>query len=340
VDFSIDAPVFGFVAATCLLAVAIFGLAPALYVSKRSNVPVLEGVARGQAGNRRERSVTGAIVVAELALTIVLLAGAGLMVRSFMALYFADLGFKPDNLMTVGLQLSGSTYGTAPSRQAFYERLESRVGAIAGIERVAVTNGVPPLDGGERLLEVEGQAADVTPVHVGTVTVTPSFFEVLGVRIVRGRLFSDRDGAPGSEAVVINQRLADRFFPGEDPIGRRLRFTQPTPRRPPEAWRTIVGISGRIEHGSNLDSYLNSVVYIPFREESPAAASLIVRSALPPHAIADAIRRASMPISRCRAPRPSRRCGPGIGGGSGRGARFTGLWPRLPSSSPRSGSTR
>ena len=111
--------------------------------------------------------------------------------------------------------------------------------------------------------------------------------------LVRGRNFHDGDGAPGSETVVINEDLAARFFPGEDPIGRRLRFTErePAPGRPPDAWRTIVGVSGRILHGSSLDLYVNAVVYIPYRQESPAAASLLVRSALPPGSVMDGVRR-------------------------------------------------
>ena len=109
----------------------------------------------------------------------------------------------------------------------------------------------------------------------------------------RGRVFHELDGAPGAETVIVNERLAERFFRGEDPIGRRLRFTtrQPAPGTPPDVWRTIVGISPSIRQGSPDDLYQNAVVYIPYRQDSPASASLLVRSALAPGSVMDAVRR-------------------------------------------------
>jgi putative ABC transport system permease protein len=158
-----------------------------------------------------------------------------------------------------------------------------------------VTTGVPPLDGGERLLEIDEPAltSDRRPVFVGVVAITPRFFDVLSLPLIRGRNFHDLDGAPGSETVIINERLLDRFFRGEDPVGKRLRFTQrqPLPGAAPDPWRTIVGISPSIRHGSPQDAYVNSVVYVPYRQESPAAVSLLVRTALAPASVLDALRR-------------------------------------------------
>jgi putative ABC transport system permease protein len=217
------------------------------------------------------------------------------MIRSFMTLYSADLGFRIDDLTAMRLRLPESKYKTPDARRAFFDRLEPRIAAIPGVEAAAVTNGVPPHDGGERLLEIDapGQTADSRPVFVGTVTIGPGFFEVLGVPLLRGRRFHDRDGAPGSEAVIINERLAAAFFPGEDPIGRRLRFTRrdAAPGQPTDVWRTIVGIVPLVKHGSPQDGYTNAVVYIPYRQETPPAASLLVRSSLPPDSVMDAVRR-------------------------------------------------
>src|SRR6185436_3735813 len=112
------------------------------------------------------------MVVVELALTVVLLAGAGLLIRSFMTLYTTDIGIRSDRLMTMRVQLPGSKYANAEARRGFFERLEPRLAAIPGVEAAAVTTGVPPLDGGERLLAIDGPgAADARPVFVGTVTV-------------------------------------------------------------------------------------------------------------------------------------------------------------------------
>ncbi len=296
IDFRVDFVVFGYVAAICALTAVLFGLAPALHVSKTNNNEVLKEGARGTTGNRRARWLSGTMVVTELALTVVLLAGAGLMIRSFMKLETLDAGFPIDHLMTMRMQLPESKYPTAEARRAFYEQLEPRLAGIAGVESVAVTTTVPPLRAGERTFEIDGrtrQAAD-EELEAATVTISPRFFDVVGVGLRRGRGFQDSDGAPGSETVIINERLASQFFPGEDPIGRRIRFVtrEPAPNQPAPPWRTIVGISPTIRHSETRQVELNPVVYVPSRQEPPAGASLLVRSQLPPASLADSLRRA------------------------------------------------
>ena len=302
IGFPIDAVVFAYVAAICVVTALLFGLAPALHVSKNASHIAVQESGRATVGGRRERWFSTGMVVVELALTVVLLAGSGVMIRSFLSLYAVDIGVDVDRLMTMDLQLPASRYPTPESRRAFVEQLEPRLAALPGVERAAVTTGVPGRDGGERLLETDrgGSAAGLPPVHVSTVTITPRFFEAAGVRLVRGRNFTDQDGAPGAETVIINEQLAARFFPGEDPVGRRLRFTEREPLRgrPVDAWRTITGISGSILHGSSLDLYQNSVVYIPYRQEPASAASLLIRAALPPASVMDSVRRQVQALDR------------------------------------------
>ena len=155
VVFSVDYVVFMYVAAICVLTAVLFGLAPALHVSKTNHSDVLKEGGRGTTGHGRVRWFSSAMVVTELALTVVLLAGAGLMIRSFMTLYAVDMGIKTDRLMTMRLQLPESKYANAEARRAFFDRLEPRLAAIPGVEAAAVTTGVPSRDGGERLLEVD-----------------------------------------------------------------------------------------------------------------------------------------------------------------------------------------
>ncbi len=214
---------FGYVAAISVLTAVLFGLAPALHVSRANSHDVLKEGGRGSTGNRRVRWFSSTMVVAQLALTIVLLAGAGLMIRSFMKLYFVDLGIDPDHLMTMRVQLPETKYANPQGRRAFFDQLEPRLAAIPGVDSVAVTTGVPPLDGGERPLAIErpGRGSEERPRFVSTVTISPGFFEVVDRPLVRGRGFHGTDGAPGSATVIINERLAAQFFPGEDPIGRR-----------------------------------------------------------------------------------------------------------------------
>ena len=285
--FTIDYVVFGYVATICALTAILFGLAPALHVSKRNNNDVLKEGGRGSAGGRRARSLSGTMVVAELALTLVLLVGAGLMVRSVLEVYSVDIGISTDRLMTMRLALPESTYPTPDARRAFFDRLEPRLAAIPGVEAVAVTTGVPPFDGGERLVEIEGRAPGESSRFVSTVTISPSFFDAVATPLARGRTFRDSDGAPGQEAAIVNEQLAALFLQGVDPIGTRLRLTErdPVPGHDEAPWHTIVGISRSIRHGSLRDTGPNPVVYLPYRQAPPAEASLLVRTGLPPASV-------------------------------------------------------
>jgi predicted permease len=294
--FAIDYTVFGYLAALCVLTGILFGLAPALQVSRTNINEVMKEGGRGSTGGRRARWFTGSMVVLEVAMTIVLLVGAGLMIRSFLKMYSADIGIRTENLMGMRIQLSAEKYASADARRTFFEQLEPKLASIPGAEAVAVTTSVPPFGAGSRSLEVEGrtvrQADEAAPL-ITVVSVTPGFFEAVGVSIGRGRDFRETDGTPGAETAIINERLAARFFPGQDPIGQRLRFvaSETSADQPPEAWRTVVGISPTLRHNSPQDAESAAVIYVPFRQELDRGVMLLVRSRLEPGVIMDAVRR-------------------------------------------------
>ena len=261
-----------------------------------SNEVLKEG-GRGTVGNRRASWLSGTMVVIELALTVVLLAGAGLMVRSFMNLERVELGFPPDGVVTMRLELPKSKYATSEAKAGFYDRLTPRLAAIPGVESVAVTTTVPPFRAFGRAFEVDGRAAaqnDDDQLRSSVVTISPQFFDVLSAPLHRGRGFNVADGAPGSESVIVNERFAAQFFPGEDPIGRRIRFIRRDAAAGSAApvWRTIVGISPTIRHAETRQVESDAVIYEPLRQDPPPAASLIVRSPLPPGSLVDPLRRA------------------------------------------------
>lgn len=300
-SFTIDYRVVAYVAGMGVATGILFGLAPALHVSRGSPHDALRDGGRGAVGGRRAGRFANGLVVAELALTVVLLCGAGLMLRSFVALYASDAGFPVEGLARMRLQLPPSNYPTAESRQAFFDRLAPRLAAIPGLDGVALTTAVPPLDGVERVVELD----DARPVDVddkgrwaSTVMVTPGYFDVLGVPMVRGRDFAAAAGAAGPRTVIVSQVMAERFFPGQDPVGRRLRFTpdRNNADAPAEDWRVIVGVSGRLLQGSANEAFHSAVVYVPFREDTPRTSSLIVRSALPPAVLMADVRRAVQAI--------------------------------------------
>ena len=308
VVFSIDYAVLAYAAAIAVFTAIAFGLAPALHVSRTNSNEVIKDGGRGSVGAPRVRRFGAAMVVLELSVAIALLGGAGLLVRSFTALYSIDLGVNIDPLITMRVDLPASKYPTADDRRTFVAALEPRLTSIPGVQAATVTTGVPSRDGGERYFEIDGAPGDAPRVMVSTVTITPSFFDTIDVPMRQGRAFGDADGAPGSETAILNRRLAEHFLPGQNPIGRRLRFTprQPAPADTPDVWRTIVGVAPDVSHGSPSDSYINAVIYLPYREAAPAAASLLLRSGLPPASIMNAARRevqaldADLPIVEVR----------------------------------------
>jgi putative ABC transport system permease protein len=296
IEFTMDYTVVAFLAGVCILTGVLFGFAPALHVSKTNVNEVLKEGGRGNTGGRRARWMSGTMVVLELALTVVLLVGAGLMIRSFVKMYTMDIGIRTEHLMQMRMQLPDTKYPTPEVRRIFYDRLEQKLTSIPGIDAAALTTSVPPFGAGSRTFEIENKPplkSGEEPPQVSVVTISPGFFDVVGVTILRGRAFIATDGTAGSETIVINERMAAQFFPGEDPMGRRIKLTQrePPPGTPPQVWRTIVGISPSIRHNSPQESLVNAVVYVPYRQDPPGFAALLVRSQLPPGSVMSAVRR-------------------------------------------------
>ncbi|HEX5049568.1 MAG TPA: ABC transporter permease [Gammaproteobacteria bacterium] len=305
-EFAVDGRVLVYVAIFMVGSVLLFGLVPALRATEGNGNEVLKAGAPSRGGGPRGSRLASALVIAQLALTVTLLAGAGLLGRSLLALYGLDTGLEVDRLMASRIELPEARYGTAEQRAAFLEQLDERLAATPNAERHAVTTGVPPADGGERRAEAErtGDSAGASPRLVSTVTISPEFFDVVERPILRGRGFDAADGAPGVASVIVNERFAAMFFPGQEALGRRIRVSQAMvpaagdkfvlfrPGQQDDEWRTIVGISASIPHGSVRESYASPVVYLPYRQESPAAVSLLIRSDAPPESVAATLRAA------------------------------------------------
>ena len=202
IQFTMDGRVFGFFAAVCLGTGIVFGLAPALHVSKTDLNEVLKEGGRSGSSGTRARRWTSVLIVAELALTLVLLAGAGLMMRSFLKLYSLDVGVETSRLLTMRLALPNQKYPTLEQRRAFYDRLDQRLAGIGGIQAATIATNMPLGGGIPRLLAIDGrQPADgEQPQTVTQVTIGARYFETMGVRILRGRAFDDLDGTAGHDS--------------------------------------------------------------------------------------------------------------------------------------------
>ena len=264
IQFTVDWTVVGYLAAICVVTGVLFGLAPALQVSRTSVNEILKEGGRGNSGGRRARWMSGTLVVVEIALTVILLTGAGVMTRSFLLLYRDYTGVKTDYLMTMRMALNNTNYPKPEMRQEFYDLLAPRLASVPGAESVALATNIPPQGGGRRLLEIEGgrQRRAPTGRKSRPSPPAPTIWRRSGRRSGVGRAFNDNDGKSGLKNVVVNQRFATQMFPGEDPIGRRIRFPAPAHAPPPTApggrqddagLAIITGIAPTLRHGSPQD---------------------------------------------------------------------------------------
>jgi putative ABC transport system permease protein len=289
-EINIDGWVLGFtllVAAACGL---IFGLAPALQSSRLNLNESLKEGGRGGADSSGRRRMRSALVVAEIAFSLMLLVGAGLMVKSFLKLQSVSPGFNPEHILTMHLTLPRAKYDSDEKITSYYRQLIDRVTAVGGVEAAGLSISLPPNN-----LEVsdsfsiegkpwpQGASEPLVPI----VSTSPEYFTALGVPLLQGRGFNaaDKEGSP--PVVIINQTLAERYFAGETAIGRRFKIGGADRTRNP--WMEIVGVVGDVKY-SGLDVKPEPAYYMPLAQGAWRAAYLVVRTPLNPAGLAPAIR--------------------------------------------------
>ncbi|MEP6915026.1 MAG: FtsX-like permease family protein, partial [Acidobacteriota bacterium] len=294
IQFTMDTTVFAFLVAVCVATGIVFGLAPALHVSRTNLNDILKEGGRGNPGGRRARWMTGSMVVAELALTLVLLVGAGLMIRSFFKLYTLDTGVDTSRLLTMRLSLAETKYPKAEQRQLFYDALLPRLQAVPGIAAASIASAAPVSGADSRGLEIEGRPALNTPKppRVSTLFVSETYFDTLGVAIRQGRPLRRTDGATGSEGAVVNARFVSQFFAAEDPIGRRIRLETGDRDGTKGPWLTVIGISPTVRQRNAQDTQPDSVVYVSYRLTPPGGTAILARTQGDPSAVISAVRAA------------------------------------------------
>ena len=299
IQFTIDGTVFAFFAAVCLGTGIVFGLAPAIHSAKTDVNEVLKEGGRSGTAGIRARRWTGVLMVGELVLTVVLLAGAGFMMRNFVTMYRLDLGIDTSHLLTTALALPDRKYPSLEQRLAFYEQLEERLKSNPKIESVTITSN-PPLQGGFlRRLDIEGQPRDQgqQAPNVTMLTVDPRYFKTMGMPLQRGRDLTDEDGTKGREAAIINQRFAALHFPNEDPIGRRITLSidlqggaPPQGGIPLSLTATIIGIVPNLRQRDFQLPDPDPIAYLPFRTDPRGFMNLIARAAGDPNTMTPILR--------------------------------------------------
>ncbi|HEX6976286.1 MAG TPA: FtsX-like permease family protein, partial [Vicinamibacterales bacterium] len=275
-EIAIDRRVLFFTLGCSLATGLLFGILPALQASRSGDGGWLKGRTRtGSGGTSRTRHV---LVVAEVALSVVLLVGAALLIRSFVRLSQVDVGFNPDNLLSITMSLPAAKY-PQPPRRAFYDALTAAVKSMPGVQAVTLASGTPPTAGGIHFsdqFEAEGGRRYGQMLILPDTDVTPEYFATLGISLVEGRLFGANEP---DESAIISRTMAEWFWPGESAIGRRVRLN------PKSLWRSVVGVVGEVRQMGINESRPTQVrmkeapatafeMYSPFWTPEPAPASL------------------------------------------------------------------
>jgi putative ABC transport system permease protein len=281
-EVGVDARVFGFTLAVSLVTGIVFGLVPALHAAKPDlNEALKEGLrgSMGSASGKRTRSV---LVVVEVALSLVLIIGAGLMIKSFLRLQQMNIGFNPDHVLAVSVSLPSSRYPEDRQQVAFFQEALERLQSLPGIQSAGATTGLPltlDIHGSDFRIEGHPEPEAGKEMIINTRSVSPGYFGTLGISLIKGRDFSDRDKSEAPAAAIINDELARIYFSGEDPIGKRISFDDR------QSWISIVGIIGDVKQ-LGLDSSAKPEVYFPYLQVVAPEMSLVIRTSSNPLSLA------------------------------------------------------
>jgi predicted permease len=267
----------------------LFGLAPALRLAKTDVHAALKDGGYGLVGSKFGMRLSNVLVACQMALCVVLLAAAGLMIRSAVNLYDAPIGVNTASVLTMRLNLPEAKYAKPETWIAFHENLSKRLKALPGVELAGVASQLP-LGGWTPLsFEFEGRTTDpAQPPEGGGLVVSNNYFQTMQVLPRRGRLFLDTDGVAGPPVVVVNESFASKFWPGEDALGKRVRLLED---HLPGSWLTVVGVVPDILQNFRKNLQRDPLIYVPYAEKPDRQVFLFARTLVPPATLADAFRR-------------------------------------------------
>ncbi len=284
----IDARVLAFTLGISLVTGLIFGLVPALQASRPDVNDALKEGGRGSTGGGGAR-IRNLLVVSEIALSLVLLVGAGLLIRSFMRLQQFELGFNPEHLITMRVQLPGSKYKERKQVADFFQQLFERIEAVPGVQSAGAISTIFLSDTPNSTnFAIEGrpQATGAQSIEVPLDAVSAKYFKVMGIPLISGREFDDRDAIGTPPVAIINETFANRFFAGEDPIGKRYVYGGPAPDNP---WITIVGVVGDMRR-TGFDRPVRPETFLPESQNPDNALTIVARTSTDPASFAGMLR--------------------------------------------------
>jgi putative ABC transport system permease protein len=297
-EIGIDPRVVGFTVVISLLTGILFGLVPALQASKIGLNETLKEGGRGTAGGARQRRVRAYLVVSEIALALVLLVGAGLMIKSFARLLDVDPGFRTENVLTMQMSLPGTKYREAHQVRAFYQQSLEQIKAIPGVQSASATSNLP-LSGSVSSgnFQIEGRPAlapgELSP-HSDRRSVTQDYFQTMGIPLMKGRYFTDQDSPDSQLVAIIDETMARVYWPDEDPIGKRLSWSSNNGN---PIWAEIVGVVGAVKH-IGLDGVVRGQLYMSHNQRSQGAMYLAIRTSGNPTSLAGAVKSAIQVVDK------------------------------------------
>ena len=298
-SLDLSGPALLFAAGVVSLSAFVFGLAPALHSTKTDLQSELKEGGRSATTGAASSNWRNVLVVAEVSLALILLVGAGLMMKSLYRLVSVNAGIRTERVLTMQMSLRTAQYDKDPAILNFWENVLGRMRELPGVQGAAVGTGVPLTDDHSRTdITVEGMALPKPGSfpHPDVHIISPSYVSVLGIQLLRGRAFTDMDKEQSPRVALINSRVAQEFFATRDPIGSRFLFGHPSSKRAPE-WVTIVGVVGDTKmYGLENPSRLE--IYVPLRQSVAGSMTLLVKSAKDPAALTSEIRGAVASIDK------------------------------------------
>jgi putative ABC transport system permease protein len=289
-DFSMDPRALLYLAAITIGTGLLFGLAPALRLSKLDVNTALKDGGRGSSGGGRGKYLSGLLVVTEMALAVVLLAGAGLMIRSFLHAYHSDLGFDSTHMLTMNIDLPAAKYEKPEQQLAFFNRVKAQLDSTPGVGRSAMVTDLPLSGWWTFSYEVEGvpQPDSRNRPTVDAVIASPDYFQVLGVHLLAGREFTTAEESLTSQAVIVNRQFAIDFLHGENVLGKRIRLYK---KEAAEPWLTIVGLAPNITQHGDTRNKTSPLIYLPIGLKMNSSLTLAARTTVPPATLKETFRR-------------------------------------------------
>ena len=288
-DYTVDVGTLGYLIAISVIAAILCSLAPSGRVVQLGTGGALKGDARGVTQGLCGKQLAAALVAGQMALAIVLLSGAGVLVRSFVKIVSADTGVRGAEQVLVGrLRLPSDTYPSPAARVAYFDRLEAQLLTIPAVEQTSVANVLPAHGVNQRTFEIEGRPRTPgTEDAVQFLTIGTGYFTVVGAPVISGRDFNEGDRMATPRVAIVNESFVATYWPGEEPTGKRLR---PVDRNQPGEWLTVVGVAPNIQQGDALRQQFKPLVYLSLRQNPQRVTFFLARTRVSSEQVAQAVR--------------------------------------------------